>query len=209
MEYLEWIRNFIFSYPSLEYVLVFFGAAFGGEVVMIALGFLLAQGMFSLMPLFAVSFFGTMSSDILYFLLGRTNIVNKFFTHRFANNTINLITEAVHRISRGSHFIALFLANFMLASRIIIIMYVSKTDLTLKRFIAYESVSLVMWLFAVLGIGYISGIGYTYLSDLLENIYAGIGFLLLVIIALMMVQLWLKKKFTKEGEEILEKKKMI
>ncbi len=176
---------------------------------MIALGFLLAQGMFSLMPLFAVSFFGTMSSDILYFLLGRTNIVNKFFTHRFANNTINLITEAVHRISRGSHFIALFLANFMLASRIIIIMYVSKTDLTLKRFIAYESVSLVMWLFAVLGIGYISGIGYTYLSDLLENIYAGIGFLLLVIIALMMVQLWLKKKFTKEGEEILEKKKMI
>lgn len=209
MEYLEWIKTFIFNYPHLEYVLVFVGAAFGGEVVMIAFGFLLAQGLFSIVPLLVLSFFGTLSSDILYFLLGRTRTAEKFFTHRYANNTVNLITEAVRKISRGSHFIALFLANFMLASRIIIIMYVSKTNITLPRFVAYESVSLIAWLVAILGIGYISGIGYTYLSDILENIYAGIGFVLLVIILIIMGQLWLKRYFAKEGEEILEEKNMI
>lgn len=209
MEYLEWIKNFIIHYPNLEYLLVFLGAAFGGEVAMITFGFLYAQGMFSLVPLAIVSFIGTLSTDILYFYLGRTKIAGKFFSHRYAHSTVNLITEAVHKISRGSQFIALFLANFMVASRIIIIMYVSKANITIGRFIAYESLSLIAWLIVVLGIGYVSGIGYTYLSNLLENIYAGIGFLLLVAISFVVLQLWLKKKFTKEGEEILEEKGVI
>jgi len=206
MEYLEWIKTFIFNYPHLEYVVVFFGAAFGGEVVMIALGFMFAQGVFSLLPLFIVSFVGTLSSDILYFFMARTKIMSKFLAHKYANSTVSMITDTVHKVSMGSPFVALFLANFILASRIIIIMYVSKTNLTFRRFVAYESVSLVVWLIALLGIGYISGIGYTYLSHLLESIYAGIGFLLLIIILLVIMQLWLKKKFTKEGEGILKRK---
>ena len=129
LEAIEWLRMFIFTYPSLGYVIIFFGAAFGGEMAMIALAFLAAQGVFSLYPLFVISFFGTISSDILYFLIGRTKIANQFFSHRYANHTVNLITEAVHKMSKGSHFIALLLANFMIASRIILIIYVSKTNI--------------------------------------------------------------------------------
>ena len=208
MHDLEWFRVFVISYPTLQYLVVFLGAAFGGEVAMIALGFLAAQEIFSLNLLFCVSFLGVMSSDILYFWLARTETANRFFTHRYANGTISMITEAVARVSRGSHFIALFLANFMIASRIILIMYVSKTDLKFSRFVYYEAISVVLWLLSLISIGFLSGIGFTRISDNLENIYAGIGFALLVVLAVIALQIWLKRFLVKEGEEIVEEKKV-
>ena len=123
IEAIEWLRLLITNHASLEYVIIFLGAAFGGEVAMVALGFLAAQGVLSLYLLFIISFFGTLSSDILYFFIGRTKIASRFFAHRYTNGTINLITEAVRKLSKGSHFAALLLANFMIASRIILIMY--------------------------------------------------------------------------------------
>ena len=208
IESIEWLRAFIFHYPSLEYILIFLGAAFGGEVAMIALGFLAAQGVFSLYLLFVVSFFGTLSSDILYFLIGRTKMAARLFGHRYAHGTISMITEAVRKVSQGSHFVALLLANFMLASRIILIMYVSKTDIKFGRFIYYESISLILWLLVLISIGFLSGLGFTYISSILENIYAGIGYVLLIFVLVVLGQLWLKKIFTKEGEEVMEEKNM-
>lgn len=206
MAELEWIRNFINTYPTLQYLVVFIGAAFGGELAMFTLGFLAAQGFFSIYLLFYVSFLGTMSSDILYFWLGRTKLADRLFSHEYTNTTINMITEAVRKVSKGSHFIALLLANFMIASRIILIIYVSKTDLKFKKFLYYESIALVLWLLVLISIGFFAGRGFTYLSNILQNIYTGIGFLLLIVLIMIFIQIWLKKFFTKEGEEILESK---
>lgn len=204
-----WLQTLIIQYPTLQYLVIFLGAAFGGEVAMITLSFMAAQGLFPLHTLFIVSFFGTMSSDILYFLMARTALANRLFSHRYTNHTVNMITEAVRKVSRGSHFTALLLANFMIASRIILIMYVSKTKLKFSRFLYYESVSLILWLLVLISIGFLAGLGFTYISGLLENIYAGIGFLLLILLVVVAVQLWLKRHFTKEGEEIMEEKNML
>src|SRR3989344_3001895 len=167
VEAIEWLRLLITNHGSLEYVIIFLGAAFGGEVAMVALGFLAAQGVLSLYLLFIVSFFGTLSSDILYFLIGRTKAAGRFFSHRYTNGTINMITEAVRKVSKGSHFAAL------------------------------------------ISIGFLSGIGFTYYSGILENIYAGIGYVLLMFILVVIVQLWIKRIFTKEGKDIMKEKDMI
>ncbi len=206
IDFAAWMQALIVHYPVLKYGIIFFGAALGGEIAMITLGFLAAQGVFSLYPLFIVSFMGTMSSDIVYFLLGRTKFASKLFSHRYTNTTINMITEAVRKVSRGSHFVALLLANFMIASRIILIIYVSKTDLKFSRFLYYETIALSLWLLVLIPIGFLSGLGFTYFSQILENIYAAIGFVLLILLIVIFVQLWVKRFFAKEGEEILEEK---
>ena len=206
IESIEWLRVFIDNHKSFEYIIIFLGAAFGGEVAMIALGFLAAQNVFSLPLLFVISFCGTLSSDILYFSIGRTKIAGRFFSHRYTSNTINMITEAVRRVSKGSHFVALLLANFMLGSRIILIMYVSKTDIKLGRFVYYEAVALVFWLLVLIPIGFLSGLGFTYISGILENIYVGIGYVLLIVILVIFIQLWFKRVFTKEGDAIIKEK---
>jgi membrane protein DedA with SNARE-associated domain len=203
LESIEWLRVFLIDYQTFKYLILFIGAAFGGEVGIITLSFLLAQGLFLWLPFLIVCFLGTLSSDILYFLIGRSYLANRFFSHRYTNDTVNMITEAVHRISKGSHFMALLLANFMIASRIILIMYVSKSNLRLSKFIFYESMALILWLMVLVPIGFFSGIGFTYISGILESIYAGIGFLLLILLLVIVLQLWLKKVFARRGKEII------
>jgi membrane protein DedA with SNARE-associated domain len=200
VEYVEWLRQFIVNYPALQYIVVFLGAAFGGELAVISLAFLAAQGIFPLMPFFLVSFLGTLSSDVLWFLLGNTKFVGKLITHKYAHGTVSLLTETIRRVSRGSHLLALIMAKMMVGTRVILIMYIGKTDIHFKKFIVYDAVSVVLWLLVVMPIGFVSGLGFTYLSNIFENIYAGIGFVLLFAALIVLLQLWLKKRLTEEAE---------
>jgi membrane protein DedA with SNARE-associated domain len=202
MAFIDWLRILVENHHALEYLIVFAGAAFGGEVVMISLGFLLAQGVFGLVPFIIASFLGTYSTDILWFTMGQTKWANKFFTHRYTSGTVHMITEAMRRISRGSDFVALLLANFMLASRIVLIMYVSKKKMNVVKFLIYEAVAVSLWLAAVIGIGYISGLGFTYLASTFKSIYVTIGFVLVILFAIVLAQIWFEKRLTKKEENI-------
>lgn len=201
----EWISVLIINYPLLQYVIVFLGAAFGGEVALFALGFLAAQGILHVFPLFLFSFLGTLSSDTLWFLLGKTTFMKRMISHRYAHTTISIIAKAIDHVSRGSRFIALILAKFLAGTRILMIMYVSKNNLELKKFIQYDAIAIILWLVVVIPIGFIAGLGFTYLSDVLKSIYAGVGFLLLFILLIFVIQVWLKKFFLKEEEDIFKK----
>ncbi len=209
MEYLEWIRTFIFNYPALQYLVVYLGAAFGGEVAMIALSFLSAQGFLPFWPFLIVSFLGVLSSDSLWFFMGKTKMAERIFNHKYATATVIMITEAIHKVSRGNHLFALVFAKFLIGTRVVLILYVSKSNLSFKRFIVHDTVAIIVWLLVVVPIGFLSGLGFTYFSHILENIYAGIGFLILVLVLCIMMQMWLKRLFTKEGEEIMEEENML
>ena len=203
---LEWLSAFITSYPLLQYVIIFLGAAFGGEVAVISLSFLAAHNFFPF-PLFCiVSFFGVLSSDILWFFLGKTKMAGKIIGHRYAAGTIAVIMEAIRRVSRGNHLFAFIFAKFLVGTRAVIIFYVSKTGIAFRDFIRYDLVAIVIWLVTLISIGYLSGLGFTYVSNILKNIYAGIGFVILILIIIMMAQIWLKKFFEKEKKEIIKEK---
>ena len=52
-----------------------------------------------------------------------------------------------------------------------------------------------IWLLVVIPIGFISGLGFTYVAEVFHNLYAGAGFILLIILIIVVLQLWLKKIF--------------
>lgn len=205
----EWLRVFITHYPLLQYLVIFFVAAFGGEVGMIALSFLAAHKLFPFWPFFILSFVGVIFSDTIWFFMGRTKIAEKIFSHRYANDTVFIITEAIRKISRGNHLLALIFTKFLIGTRVVLIFYISRTKMAFENFIYDDIVAILVWLVVLIPIGFLSGLGFTYISDILESIYAGIGFVLLVLIVVVILQIWLKRVFTKEGKEILEKENMI
>lgn len=209
LESMAWLSGLIADYPSYAYVIVFLGAAFGGEPGVIALSFLAAQGMFPLPPFILASFLGVFASDCLYFFLGKTRIIHKVIEHRYAAKTISVIVEAIERLSKGRHMVAFILAKFVIGTRAVIIMYVSKTGLTFGYFIRQNIVAIVSWLAIVVSIGYVAGLGFSYVSKILENVYAGLGFLLLFILVIFIVQAQLKKTFAKEEAEIMKGKDMV
>ncbi|OGI59513.1 hypothetical protein A2814_03205 [Candidatus Nomurabacteria bacterium RIFCSPHIGHO2_01_FULL_38_19] len=195
IESIEWLRVFIFNYRSLEYIIILLSTAIGGELALFALGFLVAQGILPLFPSVIISFLGAFAPNILWFLLGNTDIVNKIISHRYASTTISTIVQTIVRISKGNHFVALIITKFLVGTPPILVMYINKADLKFKQFLYYETPAVILSLLVIIPTGFISGLGFIYLADIFHNLYVAIGFILSVIIIIMAVQLWFKKVF--------------
>jgi len=197
IESIEWLRIFIQNHQSLEYLIVFLGVVFGGELVLFILGFFIAQGFIPAWPVIVLGFFGTFVPNLLWFFLGKTAIADKLISHRFAHNTILTITEALHHISNRNRLTAIIIIKFLVGTPFVLIMYVNKIKLGFRRFVYYQSIAIFLSLLIVIPIGFLSGLGFTYFSKILKNLYAGLGFLLLIIVIIIMVQLWTKRELIK------------
>ncbi len=201
IESIEWLRVFILDYPSLQYFALFFGPLIGGEFVIISLAFFSAQGVVSLLLLVVLSFLAVFLSDAVWFFLGRTAVAQRIILHRHISPTAIIIFEAVRRTSRGNHFIALVLAKLMPGTRILMIMYMSKSDIVFSKFALYNAVAILIWLLVIIPIGFISGAGFTYLADIFKNLYVSVGFVFLVVIIIITIHLWIKKQFTRSRNQ--------
>ncbi|MEK7190209.1 MAG: hypothetical protein AAB661_00380 [Patescibacteria group bacterium] len=195
---IEWLRIFISDHRSLEYIIIFFGTAFGGEPVLFIFAFLAAQKVISTFSFIILSFLGTFFSNTLWFFLGKTKTVDRIISHRYTNATISVVNEAVCRVSQGSHLVGLILAKFLFATPITLTMYVHKTGLGFKTFIYYESIAVALSLLFYIPIGYVSGLGFNYFAEILQNLYGAIGFVVLMVIIIIMIQLWLERTFVKK-----------
>ncbi len=198
---IEWLRILILDYPSLQYLALFFGPLIGGEFVIIAFAFLSAQGVISLLLLVILSFLAVFFADAAWFFLGRTAVAQRIISHRHISPTAMIIFEAVRRASRGNHFIALVLAKLMPGTRILMILYMSKTDLAFNKFVIYNAVAILLWLLVVIPIGLISGAGFTYLAEIFKSLYVSVGFVFLIVIIIIVIHLWLKKQFTRSRNQ--------
>ncbi len=193
---IEWLRLFISHYHYLEYFAVFLGAAFGGELALFAFGFLAAHNVISIYFFIIFGFLGTLSSDSLWFFLGRTDLVKKIVTHRYAHSTIAVIDKAVNRVSRGNNLTALIIAKFLIGTRALFIMHFSTKAIHFKKFIHYDSIAILSWFAVIIPIGFLSGLGFVYFSSIVKNVYIAVGFILLIIFIAILLEIWLEKKFT-------------
>ena len=209
VESVEWLRALVLHYPAFQYAIIFLGTAFGGEAGVIALSFLAAQHVFSFLPFLILSVLGTLFGDTLWFYMGRTRMAGKIIGHRYAANTVSVIVEAINRLSRGNHLLAFVLAKFLIGTRAVLILYVSKTGISLKDFMQHNLPAIFIWFSVVGAIGYLAGLGFTFIAGVLENIYAGAGFALLIFIMVIIAQVWLKRTFVKEEKKIMEEENMI
>ena len=77
-----------------------------------------------------------------------------------------------------------------------------------RKFAQHNIVAILVWLLVMIPVGYFAGLGFSFISRSLNNIYAGMGFILLVLIALVMLQIWFKKRLIRKevqgGESVVE-----
>jgi membrane protein DedA with SNARE-associated domain len=192
----EWVKEVIVNYPTLQYLFIVMFTAVGGELALLVLGFLAGSHIVSITPAVALSFVGAFLPNLIWFGLGGTPIVGRFSSRRRTDSTFSIITEAVQRVSRGSHLAALIIIKFLIGTPVLLVMYTQKTGLTLRNFFLYQSVATLLSILVIMPVGYISARGFSYLSNIFENLYAAIGFILLVIVLIVIFQVWLEKRFT-------------
>lgn len=200
IELIEWLRIFILFHPSFVYIIMFLGVAFGGELVLFALAFLVAQNAVPILPFVVLSFLGTFFSNTLWFLFGKTAFITRIISHRYADTTISIIAKAVVRISKGNHFVALTVIKFLVGTSFVLIMYTNKTGLKWRQFVCYESIAILLWLLFYIPIGYFSGLGFNYLAEAFNNLYAAIGFILSIVLIIIVIQIWLERIFARKTD---------
>ncbi len=198
IESIEWLRLFILNHQTFQYVIIFLGAALGGEFALFTFGFLAAQGALGVVPVIVVSFLGAFLPNILWFFIGKTKTMSNIYLHRYANTTTSSITEAVTAMSNGSHLVALILIKFIVGTPLILTMYVNKTNISFRRFMYYESYAIILSLLVILPFGFISGYGFTYLTSVFDSLYTAIGFLLLIVLVIFIIKSSIKKKLSRK-----------
>jgi membrane protein DedA with SNARE-associated domain len=62
------------------------------------------------------------------------------------------------------------------------------------KFLYYETPAVLLSLFLMISIGLLSGLGFTYISDLFHNLYVAAGFILLITVVVVTAKLWIKKR---------------
>ena len=200
IEHIEWLRYLILEHESLEYLIIFLGSTFGGEPALYILGFLAAQDVVQPISILIFGFIGTFIPNILWFILGNTEMANRIIQNRYAKATINLMTHAVRKISRRNHFVALTIIKFLVGTPFVLMIYINKTNLSFSRFMYYEAGALLISMLVIVPIGFFSGLGFNYFSDIFNSIYAAIGFLFLIVVIVIVVQAWFEKKFAENLE---------
>ena len=170
--------------------------------MLIAFAFLSAQGVLSPTSLVIFGSLGTYFSDIALFLLARTKLFHNIISHRYADRTTSLIVLALLRIGKGKHLLALIIAKFLIGTRVVLMLYGDKTDISFKKFSFYDSIATIVWIIVVGAIGFLLGLGFTYLSEVFKNIYAGVGLVLLFLLLAFMAEMWVKRKFTEGSGDI-------
>lgn len=190
------IDKFFLAYPSLEYLVIFLAATLGGELALFTLGFLVSQGVASVIPVSIFAFLGAFTPNVLWYLLGKTTLVNTIIGNRYTDNTVSVVIEAIKRMSRGNHFWALAIIKFLVGTPVFLVMYANKTKFSFLRFLYYQSFGIFLSFFVLFSIGFISGLGFIYITEVSKNIYGAVGFILLIIILYTTAQIQFEKKFT-------------
>src|SRR3989338_8282567 len=171
-EHFEWLREFILNYPSLQYAIIFLGTGFGGELGLFALSFFAAQNVIPWTAFIVFSALGTFFTDSMWFLLGRTKFIKFMINHRYASPTVALVTEALQQVSRRNNQAAIILVKFLIGTRMAMFILISQIYPSYKEFAKHNALAVFVWLLVMVPAGYFAGLGFSYISQTLNNIYA-------------------------------------
>src|SRR3989344_7628269 len=137
---------------------IFIGAFFFGETVILAAAFLAGQGIWSVESVFWLSLAGTVASDSLWFLLGLTFFK---FTKRWEKfqDKYKLFLAKLEKITGQKPFLSLLFIKFLYGTRILTIIYLSIRKIHFGRFLIFNTVGTILWLFVMIGVGWLVGQG--------------------------------------------------
>ena len=196
---MSFIENIIYSLgPYLTAYaksITFVGAAIWGEVVVISLAFLAAQGLYPLWIVFVFGLLGTIFADCLWFLLGRIKLFNKNKILRKIVKKYKKIEKKIERFGKNNDFAIIFVTKFLYGTRIITAIYVGLNKrLKFGRFLLYDSISTIIWLTSMIAIGWLAGKG----VEWIVHLYKSLGLALTILIGLVILFVLLEKKLNKK-----------
>lgn len=161
--------------------------------------FLVILGVQSHIPLILIAlsaFIGTIIGDTIWFFIG-IRFIKKLKKKKALKKTFLRISRTIEKTFGNRYTLALTTVKFLYGTRVITIFYLADKKLRYKKFIMYNIIATFFWVIGVGAIGWLAGIGFSYIVNVFKNLQLAI----LGLIVLFLIIAAIQKKITK----ILEK----
>jgi membrane protein DedA with SNARE-associated domain len=202
----EILENFAYQFVAnvpLFFLISMIGTALWGDGALIFLVALCVSLKASLVTLFFAAFVGTFIGDSIWFFIGK-KIAKNIKKYQRVNRGFESIAELIERIFNKNYLLALVTVKFLYGTRVITIFYLAKEKMNYKKFLYYDSISTIFWLFGMGFVGYLVGLGVSWILNVVKNVQVAITFILFALAIIYLFQKLINKTLFKK-EKLLEK----
>ena len=176
---------------------IFLGAFFFGESVILAATFLAAEGVWPLYGVFWLSLTGTLVADCMWFLLSKPLFA-------YLNRWGGIEAKYGHYLQKlenkdpRKQFYYLIFFKFLYGTRIITIMYTSIQKMPFWKFIVIDTISTILWLTTMMGVGWLIWKGIVHALPTLHIIQYTLTATIVLVILVRLFTKWTSNKIIKE-----------
>jgi membrane-associated protein len=180
------------------YLSIFFGVAIGGEILILAVGFLSSLGYFNILLAILVATLGVIIADTFFYLLGR--IGRKQVFHRVAK----FFRISKERIEKSEKFFkkhdikAMLLVRFVYGLRAMTLIIAGVSKMKYHRFFFYNFIGTFTWALILGILGYFFGESYEIISEYVENIILSISIGAIIGVIILLIITLIKKYIIQE-----------
>lgn len=181
----------LYQIPAL-----FVGAFFFGETVILAAALLAQQGWWNMSTVFFVSLIATVVSDAVWFWLGTTFFFKKKWFDKYEKKYKGIV-EVLDTKVKHRPYLSLLVIKFLYGTRIVTILYLAVRNLPFWKFILFDTLGTVIWLVAMLALGWFAGNGIASMGmfNSLTKIFSA---LIVCILVYRWIEVWITKNITKK-----------
>ncbi len=189
----------IFEYiASISFVASFLAPILGGEMAVILLAFLSAQGGFNLWVVIIFSFFGMVAIDSFWFWATRSPWADKLTSKMRNAESYAKLEKKIENISHRSDIAILLISKILVGTRILILIYLSMRKMSFIKFLGYNSVATFVWAIMLGYFGWFAGQGFYNLSKTYDYITTAVFSLIGVVVGYYvityLIRLWINRK---------------
>lgn len=186
------VLHYLEIWRPVGYGLIFFGMIFEGDIFLFTAGFLVFQGFLSGCLTFFVVFSGVLIGDSWWYLLGHW--INSS-PHPFNRWLVRIVKPFDNHLMNWSLH-TIFISKFIYGIHHLILIRAGILGLPYKKYISYDLISALAWIFVIGGLGFLSGASFELIRHNLRFVeYAlVIGLAVFIILQRLVVrrQLWKK-----------------
>lgn len=175
---------------------ILLGSILFGETVIITAAFLSAQGYWSPVIVFVLSLIGTISSDIVWFILGKYSVewLRKWNWYKTQEEKI---MQKAKYLKGSQPWLALLFIKFLYGTRIIMMVYFSIQKIPIRKILVYNIIGTTIWLIVMIAIGWLAGKSIINLTSYVNRLEYIIPVLIAVLIVYKGVTTWLTQRVQK------------
>ena len=172
-----------------------------GDASLIFLTIFALQAKIPLWIVFTAAYFGTLLGDSLWFLIG-SKVTNKIKKINKINKHYDKIARFLEQTLKNRYLLALTIVKYLYGARVITIFYLAEKKIGYKKFFIYNLLGTFLWVLGVGAIGYLTGIGLSFVLKAFKSLELTITLLILFFIVFHQIQKIINKKIEKDKKII-------